>query len=165
MANEISALISALLGFVVAIISLRLSKLRFQENKKLAKKYENNRFVLCARLVITQVLRFMSVVLLICSLTDLIDTFIIFYIFTPVLIIMNVIFFGESHTIKAVMTFTKGGYYIGLAIVSGIQFVMGTPDVAELAVGFTLALSIFEGIPSLYDGYIQLIIQKENTNR
>lgn len=165
MASEISGLISASFGFVVAVISLCLSNLRFQENKKLAKKYENNRFMLHARLVVTEVLKVMSVVLLICSLTDLIDTFIVFYIFTPLLIIMNVIFFGEAHTIKAVMTLTKGGYYIGLAIVSGIQFVMGIPNVAELALGFTLALSIFEGIPSLYDGIIQLIIQKESKNR
>ena len=104
MASEISGLISASFGFVVAVISLCLSNLRFQENKKLAKKYENSRFMLHARLVVTEVLKVMSVVLLICSLTDLIDTFIVFYIFTPVLIIMNVIFFGGAHKIKAVMT-------------------------------------------------------------
>ena len=78
MASEISTLVSASFGFVVAVISLCLSKLRFQENKKLAKKYENSRFMLRARLVVTEVLKVMSVVLLICSLTDLIDTFIIF---------------------------------------------------------------------------------------
>ena len=156
MTNEVTALVCAFFGFIVAIISLCLSKSRFRENEKLAKKYEKNYFMLCARLVITTVLKVMSVILLICILTDLIDTFIIFYIFTPLLIIMNVIFFGESHTINAIMTLTKGGYYIGLAIVSGVQFVIGNPNIAELALGFTLALSIFEGIPSLYDGYIQL---------
>lgn len=161
MTNETAALVSAFFGFVVAVISLSLSRLRFRENMKLAEKYENSRFMLWVRLFITIVLKAMSIVLLISSLTGLIDAFIIFYIFTPLLIIMNVIFFGESHSIKAIMTLTKGGYYIGLAIVSGIQFVIGNPDIAELALGFTVALSIFEGIPSLHDGYIQLYHTKE----
>ena len=43
MASEISTLVSASFGFVVAVISLCVSKLRFQENKKKKKKYEKTK--------------------------------------------------------------------------------------------------------------------------
>lgn len=103
--------------------------------------------------------------MLICSITNIIDNFIVFYIFTPLLVVTNILFFRQSHTIGAMMTLVKGGYYIGLAFVSGIQYVSGSPDIAELALGFTLALSIFEGIPNLLDGYIKLEYIREMNNK
>lgn len=165
MTNDIISVVRSFFNLVIALISLRLSLYHLEENKKYAKKYAGNTFMLCFRLIITKSLQIGSGIMLICSITNIIDNFIVFYIFTPLLVVTNILFFRQSHTIGAMMTLVKGGYYIGLAFVSGIQYVSGSPDIAELALGFTLALSIFEGIPNLLDGYIKLEYIREMNNK
>ena len=59
----------------------------------------------------------------------------------------------NSDYLKGVMTFTKGIYYVGLTIISIIQVFLTTANVAELALGFTLSLAIFESVTALDDGY------------
>ena len=49
-------------------------------------------------------------------------------------------------------TLIKGFYYLGLSIISLIQFLCESQNVAELALGFTLALAIFESIAAICEG-------------
>lgn len=62
---------------------------------------------------------------------------------------------------KAMFTLVKGFYYLGLSIISLIQFLCENQNVAELALGFTLALAIFESIAAISEGIMKL--QKSNT--
>ena len=104
-----------------------------------------------------------SIAMLICVVTKVLSVFIALYILTPLFIALHMIFFNTDY-LKGVMTFTKGIYYVGLTIISVIQVFFTTVNVAELALGFTLSLAIFESVSALYDGYKTIQEAKMNDN-
>ena len=159
MNNEIVLLLEALLSLGIAIFFVYLSKYRYCENKRYASKYENNKKMLIFRLIVTEILKWGSIAMLICVLS----AFIALYILTPLFIALHMIFFNTDY-LKGVMTFTKGIYYVGLTIISVIQVFFTTVNVAELALGFTLSLAIFESVSALYDGYKTIQEAKMNDN-
>lgn len=101
--------------------------------------------------------------MLICIVTKVLSVFIALYILTPLFIALHMILFNTDY-LKGVMTFTKGIYYVGLTIISVIQVFFTTVNVAELALGFTLSLAIFESVSALYDGYKTIQEAKMNDN-
>ena len=159
MNNEIVLLLEALLSLGIAIFFVYLSKYRYCENKKYASKYENNKKMLIFRLIVTEILKWGRI----CVVTKVLSVFIALYILTPLFIALHMIFFNTDY-LKGVMTFTKGIYYVGLTIISVIQVFFTTVNVAELALGFTLSLAIFESVSSLYDGYKTIQEAKMNDN-
>lgn len=161
MKNEIVLLLEALLSLVIAFFCVYLSKYRYRENKRYVSKYENNTKMLMFRLVVTEILKWGSIAMLICITTKVLSIFIALYILTPLFIALHMILFN-TYYLKGVMTFTKGIYYAGITIISIIQVFFTTTNVAELALGFTLSLAIFESISALYDGY--KIIQEAKMN-
>lgn len=163
MNNEIVLLLEALLSLGIAIFFVYLSKYRYCENKRYASKYENNKKMLIFRLIVTEILKWGSIAMLICVVTKVLSVFIALYILTPLFIALHMIFFNTDY-LKGVMTFTKGIYYVGLTIISVIQVFFATVNVAELALGFTLSLAIFESVSALYDGYKTIQEAKMNDN-
>ena len=100
-------------------------------------------------------MKIISIIILIGICTNKLDVFIAFYVFTPMLICLQLIFFYTNDT-KAMFTLVKGFYYLGLSIISLIQFLCENQNVAELALGFTLALAIFESIAAISEGIMKL---------
>lgn len=152
MSSEIIQTLEALLSLGIAFLCVCLSKYRYQENKKYAVKYENNTKMLIFRLIITEMFKWGSIAMLIGIIIKALSVFLTLYIFIPLLIALHIIFFNSNY-LKGVMTFTKGIYYVGLTIISIIQIFLTTANVAELALGFTLSLAIFESVTALDDGY------------
>ena len=148
MSSEIIQTLEALLSLGIAFLCVRLSKYRYQENEKYAVKYKNNEKMLIIRLIITEIFKWGSILMLIGIIIKVLSIFLALYI----LIALHMIFFNSDY-LKGVMTFTKGIYYVGLTIISIIQVFFTTANVAELALGFTLSLAIFESITALDDGY------------
>lgn len=163
MNNEFVLLLESLLSLGIVFFYLHLSKYRYRENKRYASKYENNKEMLIFRLKVTVVLKWGSIAMLICLITEVLSVFIALYILTPLFIALNKILFNTDY-LKGVMTFTKGIYYVGLTIISVIQVFFTTVNVAELALGFTLSLAIFESVSALYDGYKTIHEAKMNDN-
>ena len=62
MNNEIVLLLEALLSLGIAIFFVYLSKYRYCENKRYASKYENNKKMLIFRLIVTEILKWGSIV-------------------------------------------------------------------------------------------------------
>ena len=152
MNNDIILLLETLLSLGIAIFCLYLSKYRYRENKKYASKYENNTKMLVFRLIVTEILKWGSIAMLICIMAKILSVFIALYILIPLFIALHMILFNTDY-LKGIMTFTKGIYYVGLTIISVIQIFFTTANVAELALGFTLSLAIFESVSALSDGY------------
>lgn len=163
MNNEIVLLLKTLLSLGIAFLCIYLSKYRYQENKKYASKYENNTKMLVFRLIVTWLFKWGSIAMLIGIITKILSVFIALYILIPLLIALHMIFFNTDY-LKGVMTFTKGIYYVGLTIISVIQVFFTTANVAELALGFTVSLAIFDSVTSLYDGYKNIQEAKINDN-
>ncbi len=155
MTNEIIETVKSCLTLLIAILCLIFSKSRFKENKRYAVKYENSIISLILRLILTYLLKIISIIILIGICTNKLDVFIAFYVFTPMLICLQLIFFYTNDT-KAMFTLVKGFYYLGLSIISLIQFLCENQNVAELALGFTLALAIFESIAAISEGIMKL---------
>lgn len=155
MDNELIVMAKEGLALAAAIISLVLSKYRKKENEKYANKYKDAKSYLLVRLLLTYLLKLASALMVIAILTDKLDIFIAFYILTPLLIAVNYICFNTDR-MKGILTIIKGFYYIGLSVISIIQLTMSNQDVAELAIGFTLSLAIFESIIALSEGYIKI---------
>ncbi len=145
--------LEATLSLAVAILCLCLSRYRLQRNKEYAKKYAANTSLLLLRLLITWSLKLVGIVMLLGLIWKCLSPFIAFYIFTPVLIASNLVLFDGTDWMWGFMTFVKGLYYLGLFMISAIQLFLGREDIALLAIGFTLSLSVFEGITALSDGY------------
>lgn len=152
MSSEIIQTLEALLSLGISFLCVRLSKYRYQENEKYAVKYENNAKMLIIRWIITEIFKWGSIVMLIGIIIKELSIFLALYILIPLLIALHMIFFNSDY-LKGVMTFTKGIYYVGLTIISIIQVFLTTANVAELALGFTLSLAIFESVTALDDGY------------
>ena len=152
MSSEIIQTLEALLSLGIAFLCVRLSKYRYQENEKYAVKYENNAKMLIIRWIITEIFKWGSILMLIGIIIKELSIFLALYILIPLLIALHMIFFNSDY-LKGVMTFTKGIYYVGLTIISIIQVFFTTANVAELALGFTLSVAIFESITALDDGY------------
>ena len=108
--------------------------------------------MLIIRWIITEIFKWGSIVMLIGIIIKELSIFLALYILIPLLIALHMIFFNSDY-LKGVMTFTKGIYYVGLTIISIIQVFLTTANVAELALGFTLSLAIFESVTALDDGY------------
>lgn len=164
MTNEVIMVIKEVFSFGIAIICLVLSKHRSKENETYATKYYGNSKQLVARLILTKLLQCISIVILIGIITNSFDAFIAFYILIPIMIALNLIFFRNTDWMMGAMTFIKGFYYLGLTIISMVQFLLKIQDVSELALGFTLSLAIFEGITALSDGYLKMQRSKRNPN-
>lgn len=112
------------------------------------------------RLLITWLLKGISIVVILGMLIKVLDPFIAFYVLTPVLIVLNLILFDSTDWMWGFLTFIKGFYYLGLIIISIVQFLLGSEEVAVLALGFTLSLAIFESITALSDGYKKMLEAK-----
>ena len=153
MSNENIEIVKAILSVIVAILCLCLSRYRLKRNEEYAEKYTGNVSRLVLRLLLTWSLKGVSVVMILGMMMRVLDPFIAFYILTPVLIALNLILFDSSDWMWGFMTFVKGLYYLGLIIISTVQLLLGSEEVAVLALGFTLSLAIFESITALSDGY------------
>ena len=55
----------------------------------------------------------------------------------------------------------KGVYYIGLASISMIQFAFDMENIGESAIGFTMALAIFESISEIDDGIKKMLMKNK----
>jgi hypothetical protein len=163
MDNEIVEIVKVFLSLAVSILCLVLSRYRAKENEKYATKYKNNATLLLLRLLLTWLLKGISIIMLVGVITNRLDIFIAFYILTPTLIALNLMFFNTDW-MKGVLTFTKGVYYLGLTVILLLQFLLKNQDVAELALGFTLALAIFESITALSEGYLKMYSAKNKQN-
>lgn len=166
MDSEVVLVVKELFSFIVAILCMILSKYRAEKNKDYANKYSDNTILLLWRLILTWMLKGLSFVILIGIIANGLDSFVVFYILTPILIALNLVFF-HSDWIKGIFIFIKGLYYLGLAIISVVQYLLENQDVAELALGFTLALAIFESVTALSEGYSKIsdIKRKSRKNR
>ena len=120
MSSEIIQTLEALLSLGIAFLCVRLSKYRYQENEKYAVKYKNNAKMLIIRLIITEIFKCGSILMLIGIIIKVLSIFLALYILIPLLIALHMIFFNSDY-LKGVMTFTKGIYYVGLTIISIIQ--------------------------------------------
>lgn len=160
MTNEVMTIIKALLSVMIAILCLCLSRYRLEENKKYTDKYEGNTQLLLFRLILTRLLKGLSIIMLVGIITKKLDVFLAFYIIAPAILALNFIFFNTGR-MKGIMTFIKGFYYLGLTVISMIQFCLKNQEVSELALGFTLSLAIFESIIALFEGYLQIHEAKE----
>lgn len=163
MDNAIVEIVKAFLSLAVSILCLVLSRYRAKENEKYATKYENNATLLLLRLLLTWLLKGISIIMLVGIITNRLDIFIAFYVLTPTLIALNLMFFNTDW-MKGVLTFIKGFYYLGLTVISLVQFLLRNQNVAELALGFTLALAIFESITALSEGYLKMCSAKNKQN-
>lgn len=155
MTNEVFAIIKRLFAIIIAILCIVLSRYRAAENRKYADKYDGNTRLLLYRLLLTGLFKAISIIMLWGIITNKVDIFVAFYIFVPVLIALNLIFFN-SEWMNGIMTFIKGIYYVGLIIISIIQFLLKNEDVGELALGFTIALAIFDCVNALSEGYSKM---------
>ncbi len=156
MTNEVFDIIKVVMSLIVAVILLILSRYREKQNKIYADKYANNKSFLILRLGITSLLKVLTLVLLLGLFWKWIDSFVAFYIFAPILISLNLILFENTESLEGFVTFIKGGYNIGLVIISLVQFLLFNTDVEILALGFTISLAIFEGIDALFEGYLKM---------
>lgn len=156
MFDVVIEIVKSALSLMVAILCVFLSKYRLKKNEEYAKKYADNKNQLILRLMITWFLKGVSIIMILSMFNRALDTFIAFYIFTPVLIALNLILFDSNDWIWGFMTFVKGIYYFGLVIITTVQFLFGNEEVAVLALGFTLSLAIFESITALSDGYSKM---------
>lgn len=102
------------------------------------------------------ILKYLSIIIIFLILTQKINYFIAFYILTPILIAVNIVFFKNKELIMGGMTLIKGIYYIGVIIISLIQYLCESSYATELALGFTLSLAIFESITAISNGYSKL---------
>ena len=164
MSDKTIEIVKTGLSLIVAILCLCLSKYRRKRNVEYTEKYAGNVSRLVLRLLITYLLKGVSVVIILGMMMKFLDPFIAFYILTPVLIALNLILFDSTDWMWGFMTFVKGCYYFGLIIISTVQFFLGSEKVAVLALGFTLSLAIFEGITALSDGYSKMQEAKRNPN-
>lgn len=153
--------VKAVLSLIAAILCLCLSRYRIKRNEEYAEKYSDNVGRLILRLLITWSLKGFSIVMICGMIQKFLDPFIAFYILTPVLISLNLILFDWTNWMWGFMTFAKGIYYLGLIIISTIQLLLGSDEVAVLALGFTLSLAIFESITALSDGYKKMKMAKQ----
>ena len=65
MTNEIIETVKSCLTLLIAILCLIFSKSRFKENKRYAVKYENSSILLILRLILTYLLKIISIIILI----------------------------------------------------------------------------------------------------
>ena len=143
MTNEIIETVKSCLTLLIAILCLIFSKSRFKENKRYAVKYENSSILLILRLILTYLLKIISIIILIGICTNKLDVFIAFYVFTPMLICLQLIFFYTNDT-KAMFTLVKGFYYLGLSIISLIQFISYNFDKALHASAGVAVVDLFD---------------------
>ena len=108
MTNEIIETVKSCLTLLIAILCLIFSKSRFKENKRYAVKYENSSILLILRLILTYLLKIISIIILIGICTNKLDVFIAFYVFTPMLICLQLIFFYTNDTKAMFATVYKG---------------------------------------------------------
>gem|GEM_PF-1288756 len=153
MFDVITEIVKFVVPLIVATICFLLSNYRFKNNTGYAVKFNDDSGKLIFRLIITEFLKWSGIILILGLIMNFIDGFIAFYIFTPIMIALNLILFDSTDWMWGFMTFVKGCYYFGLIIISAIQFFLGSKEVATLALGFTLSLAIFESITALSEGY------------
>ena len=165
MSNEIIVAIKEMMSLVVAILYLLLSRYRAKENKKYADENARNVKLLKMRLLKTYILKGLSIVILLGIIANLIDSFIAFYILTPLLIVLNLIFFGSTDWMCGFITFIKGVYNVGVTIISMVEFLLKIEDVGVIALGFTLSLAIFESATALSEGYSKMHEVKSLCNK
>lgn len=163
MTDTIFEIIKLLMSVIVSLVCLILSRFRYSQNKKYAAMYANNKNILILRLLITYLLRGLTVVLLLGILTGWIGSFVAFYIIIPALISLTLILFDSTDWMKGFVIFVKGLYNVGLVIVSLVQFLLNSTYVEILAIGFTISLGIFESVDALFDGYLKM--QEKNDDR
>lgn len=152
MASEIIKLLEIILSIVITFFFAYLSHYRYEENKKYAEKYANNTVMLLLGLVVDNILKWGSYLIVFALALQKLSVFIGFYIFVPTLIGLHIIFYNDEY-IKGLMTMIKGLYYIGVIIVSIIQVFFVAEKISELAIGFTVSLAIFESLTALSEGY------------
>lgn len=156
MTDEVVVGVKMLFSLFVTFILLWLSKKRVKENEKYAERNSDNSKKIITRLLLTSCFKWGSIALVWLMSCNKVDGFIAFYVFTPIFIISNSIFFRNIDYMMGIITFIKGFYYLGLTIISIVQFLLKIQDTAEIALGFTLALAIFEGATALTDGYFKI---------
>jgi hypothetical protein len=151
------------MSLIMALVCLYLSKYRAEQNKIYADKHVNNTNLIILRLFITNLLKGLTIVLLLGTWGKWINPFISFYILVPALIALNLILYGQTVWLKGFVTFVKGIYYVGLVIISLIQFLLYNTDVEILTLGFTMSLAMFECVGALFEGYSKM--QEAKTTR
>lgn len=78
--------------------------------------------------------------------------FIEIYIAIPIVIALLYVLRHKEEKIEGFYLILKGIYYAGLAIYSTYQYLIKTMELEELALGFALALAIYESIAALIGG-------------
>lgn len=104
------------------------------------------------RLSLTYLLKIISVFIPFALLFNLMDLFSTVYILFPALIALHIIIYRHCDGLKGFMTFIKGIYYWGLAIMTILQYWHGSNNAEILILGFTLAIAVFESITAISDG-------------
>lgn len=97
MSSEIIQTLEALLSLGIAFLCVRLSKYRYQENEKYAVKYKNNAKMLIIRLIITEIFKWGSILMLIGIIIKVLSIFLALYILIPLLIALHMIFFNSDY--------------------------------------------------------------------
>lgn len=133
-----------------------LSRYRYKQNQKYAKEYANDRRKILNRLIITNAVKALSTAAIFGIMINKLDIFLVLYVVTPCIIAITYLFFYKEDWIQGFLTFVKGAYYLGLAIVSVIQYFLKTVDIATLALGFTTSLAVFECTSAMTDGYYKM---------
>ena len=152
-------ILKTFLVLIIECVFLWLSTFRMKENQRYSEKCDNSR-QLILRLVVTYTMKLGSLIIIWGVLAGTIDVFIAFYGLLPLVISLNLIFFNTEY-MRGTMMIIKGVYYIGLASISMIQFAFDMENIGESAIGFTMALAIFESISAIDDGIKKMLMKNK----
>jgi len=149
--KEIADFVKSILVLSIVIVSYILSLYRLRKNTEYANKYGDNTFKLLTRLMLTWLIKGLCLLMLFGIIKNKIDIFIVFYVMMPSWIALNLLLF-RSQWMSGLFIVLKGVYYLGVIVVSAIQFFLKSDSMTETAIGFTMALAIFESVTALSDG-------------
>ena len=119
---------------------------------------ENNKYIDPMKEWFDMLFAAVAVVILVAGI-ELWGWFAEIYIAIPIIISMLYLLRRKDESFWGFYIILKGTYYFILAVYSVIQYYAKSLNLDELAIGFTISLSIFESITAFSDGY-QKIKQK-----
>lgn len=96
------------------------------------------------------------IIIVVIGIIKLLGWFAGIYIAIPLSVAVMYLLRKKEEAIQGFCLLLKGGYYLILSVYSTIQYYSKSEKLAELAVGFTISLAIFESATALSDGIIKI---------
>lgn len=94
--------------------------------------------------------------IVVCIVIEVLGNFPTIYIVLPICVGLLYLLRQYDESYIGFYYLLKGIYYFLLAIYSIWQYYSQTENLTELAIGFTIALAIFESITAIWDGIIKI---------